>query len=86
MDQPIFHGAGLGQCGRGVMGENAPRLSLATGWQAVVMAPTGEFRPRFRPHQQGNSVDRRTAGQQIRVSEVRQIGHSYPYGRVERSE
>ncbi len=84
--QPIHHRMGRGQGNRGVVGEDAPTLGSVTRWQVVVVAGADQLRAGLGAHDNPAGVDRHTAGQQIRVSEVGQEGEAHAGRQIERGE
>lgn len=79
--QPRAHRAGFGQGGRCVVGEDAPGLGRVCGWQIVGTA--GQLSARLGVQNEAACLGRRTARQQIGVSEVGQEGQVYSLGQVQ---
>lgn len=84
--QPIRQRMGRGQGSRSVVGEDAPALGRITRRQIVVVAFAGQLRAGLGTQHNCIGVDRHTASQQIRVSEVGQEGEPYPGGQIQRGE
>lgn len=84
--QPVGQRISFGQGRRGVVGEDAPALRALAGRQGEVVAFAGQLHAGRGSQHNRPAVDRRTAGQQIRVSEIGQEGQAHAGRHVQRGE
>jgi hypothetical protein len=77
---------GLGQGFSRIIGEDAARLGVIARWQIVIATRANQFRARLSPHHESAAIDRHTASQQIRVSEVGQEDELHAVGQGEGGE